>query len=470
MEAIDLGAQMRGDPLFRYWHHDAGFGGASPIQARFHRRQDRKRGCIWFNQAGKSRGGAAEAWAHALGSHPWREVPEAPNEGWILASDLKSGWPTLSRKLREVEPPGAVDEKCRFDESRGYMYLGQQVLKLANGSVMRGKGSDQQPIALESGTIHWAWVDEPPKEPHYNALLQRLSVHVGPLWLTLTPIGRPCRWLQLRIEGDPESQVPEELEAEEPGWWVHYASLSQSNAPHRTKESIREQKASTSRFDKAQRLEAKWEGFVAGRWLAAFHEGHVFYDEETEVPRPTAVGLFWDHGERPGSQVCYLAVYDGWRAWVLGEYVNEGGQVGPDIHVKEACDLLASWSLRPTDVTVAFGDVNSGGWSAGGQSANDMLERAFARRLGLVRPPFRIQQPHKPSGAVRIRAELMNNGLISDRIRIHSSCRALQQTCRYWEGKDDDLKHAFDAVSYGLQEWLSDLGEISGVGKYQIDI
>ena len=72
------------DPLEEYLRELPGYGGMSPPQSQFHRSQERKRFLRWPNQTGKTRSGAAEAWWHALGDHPFRDVAPAPNIGSIL--------------------------------------------------------------------------------------------------------------------------------------------------------------------------------------------------------------------------------------------------------------------------------------------------------------------------------------------------------------------------------------------------
>lgn len=437
----------------------------SPPQRSLHISQARLRAAIWPTQVGKTRFGAAEAWWHLTGSHPYRGAMQVPNTGWCLAADLRSGWPSICAKLREIEPPGVLADGCTYDQATGYTYRQQKLVKLANGSMMLGKGSDQAVVALSSGTIDWAWVDEPPKEAHYRELRRRLSATGGPVWLTLTPIGRPCGWLRKAIEGDPDD--PENTAPEEPGWHVTHSELDTGTAPHRSLASIEDQKAATSRFEYRQTVLGLWDGFEVGRWIAGFTEAHIFDDEGGPAGEVQAIGLGMDHGERPGAQAAYLTAYDGFRLWVLGEYASGEGS-GPPQHVEGVVQLLHRWGLTPHDVTDARGDTNSAGWLGPGVTVNQLMEDAFATRVRMALPPFRIQAARKLRGGVRTRADTLHNAFLSDRLRVHQSCRALIHSLRYWMGLNDDLKHPVDALGYIAMDYLA-VGAASGVSSIALE-
>ena len=129
----------------------------------FHMSQNRKRAFIAANKVGKTYWGAAEAWFHLLSDHPYREVPQPGSTGWVLCSDLRTGWETISEVMHELEPPGVLGESCKYVPGIGYLYRSQKILRTINGSQMVGKGCEQSLLALESKRVQWAWIDEPPK-------------------------------------------------------------------------------------------------------------------------------------------------------------------------------------------------------------------------------------------------------------------------------------------------------------------
>ncbi len=105
------------------------------------------------NQIGKSRFLAAESWWHATGRHPFRNVPAAGSHGWIVCADLRAGWPNISRKMREIQPPGILDDRTKYDDARGYTYMGSKMLRLRNGSIIVGKSGTQELVALSGATL-----------------------------------------------------------------------------------------------------------------------------------------------------------------------------------------------------------------------------------------------------------------------------------------------------------------------------
>lgn len=459
MNVEQLADAISNEPLVGYALAPAGLGGMSPPQRDFHGSLNRKRAFIAANKIGKSYAGAAEAWFHLLGRHPLREVPPVGCEGWLLAPDLKTGWATCSKAMRELEPRGALDPACRYIEGIGYQYRGRKIVKVApayGGGYMVGKGCEQSLLALEGARVRWAWVDEPPKESHFLGLRARLTMDLAPIWLTLTPVGRPVGWLRNMLEGNTTDNVDPEG-----GWAVQHVELNEYNAPHRTREDIQAQISECSPWEHNQRILSQWDGLTSDRWIKGFSEGNIFTDED--VPdNVEAVGLGWDHGERPGKSICYLVVFDGSRVWVLDEYSNDDLDT-PKSEAKAVYEMLARWGISLDGVTDARGDVNSAGRLGMGFTMNDLLERAFAELAGSSRPPFNIQTPFKKRGSVNSRIKIISNACVDGKLRVHQKCVRLIHTLRHWRGQNNDLKDPFDSCGYIAEIYLSPaLGGSSG--------
>lgn len=439
------------EPIVRYCYCRPGSNGMSPPQRVFHSSQLRKRAFIAANKIGKSYAGAFEAWAHLLGRHPLREVPLPGSEGWLLAPDLKTGWKTASKAMRQLEPIGTLDVSCRYVEGIGYLYRGQKIIKLSDnygGGIMVGKGCEQTLLALEGERVNWAWVDEPPKEAHFRGLRARLAMDMGPLWLTLTPVGRPVEWLRTLLEGSDEESIEPE-----PGWDVWHVPLSIETAPHRTVEDIEAQINECSPWEYQQRILSDWNGITKGRWVSGFTEGNIFDDIEAPS-KVEAIGLGWDHGELPGKSLCYLVVFDGLSVWVLDEYSNDDRST-PATEAAAVVEMLERWGLSMSDVSDARGDVNSGGRLGMGFTMNELLMRAFAHIAGTSRPPFRIAVPYKKRGSVDARVRLTSNACVDGRLRVHHKCAKLINALRHWRGENNDLKDPFDAAMYISEVYLS---------------
>ena len=448
---ITGGQQASVNPLRRYIEDWPGWGGQSPPQSRFHQSQSRKRLLLAGNQMGKTRAGAAEAWWHATGRHPYRPPLDVPNEGWILASDLKNGWPKISQKLREIEPPGVLAEGCTYDEARGFYYRGIRAVGLANGSLMIGKGSDQSVTALSSGTIAWQWFDEPPKRSHWGEFIKRGGVKSAPIWGTLTPIGRPCTWLRNTVEGDPVTGKG----PESPGWTIFKAILSHENAPHLSEARVEEMIADTPSWERGQRILAEWEGYTIGRRVPGFTDSNIVDDEFLNDVQFSELGLGADWGEVVGNTVWYLVGWDDVAVYYLAEWSPSERMTEAEEVKALRNEVLKPWGVDFDQILVGRGDSNSAGRRGIAATVNQLINRAIAREIGRPRPPFEMKPPYKGPGSVKARARIISSACVEKRLYVHQDCTRLIHSYRHWMGANDSLKHPFDAAGYIGEHWLS---------------
>lgn len=416
-------------------------------------------------QSGKTWGGIYEDWAHLVGVHRWRHVD--PSSGWVVLASLENHYAGFCEKLHELEPRDLLDPATRYVPGKGYTTNGSRFVRSKRGHTIHFRSGEGSLQALESGTIGWLHVDEVPKQAHFGAALSRLAVRGAPAWMTFTPIGRPVGWLRKHVEGDPETG-----EAPREEWQTFRPRLTEADCTTVTGRVVRSaariaaQVAGYGAWEIRQRVYGEWEGVTEGRMISAYGDACVFDDED--VPRDIqALGFGWDHGERPGAQVCYLVAWDGLRAWVLGEYVSNE-RATPDEDAAGAWELATRWGIEsPFAIDEARGDSNSAGKLGLGASVNELLERAFARRFGMDTAPFSVRVPYKGKGSVKARARMLNAACASGRFRVHVSCARLDATLRNWTGDTDDLKHPFDAVGYISEVWL-DPGRGSGASKLQL--
>jgi hypothetical protein len=433
--------------LAQYELEQPGRGGMSPGQRKFHESQHQRRLLIGGNQIGKTRSLCFEAWTHALGRHPFRETPSAPNLGWVMTADLRGGWANFSRKMREIMPPGSVSDRCFYDDARGFTRGGSKIIELSNGSLIVGKSGSQDQMALSGATIDWLGIDELPKRSHWSEARSRVAVNSAPVFMCFTPIGRPAEFLRDWCEGNPSTGEPARED-----WDVQRVKLSPENCPHRDPESIRNQIAGYGPWEYAQRVEGAWEGISTDAWIS-FSEDNIFEDPPTGIER---LGIGWDHGEKPGASVAYLVGWDGYRLWVLDEYASNDRNT-PKAEAKEIAEMLRAWGVGLHQIDEARGDANSAGRLGLGFSVNELLERAFADLLGQSRPPFNIQVPWKGSGSVKARARMLSSACVEGRFMVHQDCTRLISALRHWRGESGgDLKHHFDAVGYISEVYLTE--------------
>ena len=451
VKACDLNALARAQtPLDIYQWCRPRSGGMTPGQRSFHRNPSRYRRLQAGNQVGKSYAGAAEAWWHMLGAHPFRPTAPPPSIGWIVLPDLQGDWPKISSKLRALQPPGVLAPECRYDPVRGYTSRGLRVVELACGSVALPKSGTQDPLAVEGGTLDWIWVDEPPKRSHWTALPQRVAVRGGSIWLTFTPVGRPLGWLREYFEGNPDTNPPT---PPAPGWQEIRVRLTPENCPHRSADSIHEQVSAMSPWEVRQRRDGDWEGLTEGRRFVAFNESCLAPDALIDTFQASYVRLSWDHGEGTDNQVGYLLFGDG-RRWIAADEVVSGKGSTPATDARLALDMLARWGLTVDHVTEAYGDTNSAGKAGAGASVNALLERAFADLTRRNATPFEIRRPNKRAGSVAAGERAMNSLFREGRLFTTHRTPQLNRSLRNYTGTEKDLKHPIDALRYGLSDVL----------------
>ena len=460
---LPLLRSIDGDPLRRYAQGLPGWGGMSRPQRELHRSQARLRFALWANSMGKTYAGAAEAWWHLLQSHPFRETPDITGEGWMLADDLQQGWKTVCGTMRMLEPPGVVADDCHYDEIRGYTWRGSKVLRLRSGRRMVGKGGSQSPKATEGDKIDWLWVDEPPKRSHWNGCISRVNRTMGPIWATLTAVAvsrsEPIDWLRLKVDTNPTNGEPPQegrYPAQPDGWDFLQRGLTLENAPHLGERKIQTLIEKCDPWERAQRVNALWEGAIPGRWVPAFSADNVFEELSLSADEIRSIGLGVDYGERPGNTIWYLAVCTtAGRVDILAEWSPSDRMSEAEEAIGVRDNLLLPCGLELHDIQVARGDSNSAGRRGVALSLNELMMQQFARMTRSGRPPFEIRPPYKGKGSVRARARMLNTACAEGRFRVHSSCVRLQQSLRNWSGANDHYKHAFDAAGYIAEEWLS---------------
>lgn len=444
MSALHL---LRADPLTVYATEPPGLGGMSDPQKRFHQDQGSKRIFRAGNQIGKTRSGSAEAWWFATSCHPYREVPPAPNNGWILASDLKNGWPSICAKMREIEPVGILDPGCTYDRARGYYYRGLRCIRLNNGSLIVGKGSDQKIVALSSSTVDWAWVDEVPKESHWSELRTRLGVRQGSLWITLTPCGRPVDWLRDLIDGSPVTGSG----PSEPGWSSHVVPLKWSNCPHRTEEDIAAQVASVPLYERSVRIAAGWEGITIARQVPGFSDSNIFtIDEDHPLDALTSIGIGVDYGEIVGNTLYCLVGFQESNGvlYCLGEWSPSSRMSTAEEVIGIRDNLIQPWGLTFYHIEHWRGDSNSAGRRGIAATVNQLIERGIADLLGSSSSIINCRPPFKGPGSVKARARLISSKAVEHKLMIHENCTRIIGSLRHWMGKNDSYKHAFDSLGY----------------------
>ena len=409
------------------------------------------------HNCGKTWAGAYEAWAHFIGVHRSRTDLVAAS-GMVLVADLDNAYPVICEKLRAVEPGDWLDPATRYIAGKGYYTNGSRFIRSKAGQTIIFRSGEGSPMSVESASVAWLWIDEPPKESHFGGALSRVAVAEGPAWMTFTPIQRPTRWLQVHVEGDPETNT---APAEE---WVQFRpTLTQEDCTTilglviRSTDSIARQTAAYSPWEMAQRVYGEWEGVSVGRRLSGFSEACVV--TEDAFPRSMDLGgtdsirISMDHGEGTGKQIAHLSLVTASRVVVAREWVGRGNMTPRDV-ATGVVGMLTSMDLTIHHVAKLVGDVNSAGLVGGGATYNEFVERALCEVLGLQTLPVSIEIPHKGRGSVDAGEGAMSHAMKEGRYLVHESCRALIHSAKHYTGREKDLKDPIDSARYGVADVL----------------
>ena len=427
---IKLAEALARDPL-RFERFKTGDG--APL---FHSDPSRERLLRAGNQWGKSRSGSREALWLMTGEHPWREVKPPPVHGRVVTYSWAQSV-VVQKRINELVPKFMV-EGYDFNDSRGF--VGQKI-KLINGSSLQVMTASQDSIAHAGATLDFVWIDEPPPPGLYSELLARLLVRKGTMFLTMTTVGRPIDFL---IEEVNEGRLSD-----------HRFDLSVENCPHLDQEQIDDIAGKYLPHERPQRLHGHWTGEATDRYFSNFDDRCI----NAEMPKgEVGLGLGIDHGEGVGKESCILVAYqktgDHPVMWILDTYTNTT-KSSIEEDAEGILEMLERNKIRPREIDLAVGDVNSAGKASGGARVNDLLTAAIASKIGTYRPPFTIQPPRKGKGSVAWGCRLINYAFRRGDLTIHPRATDLINSFRYWQGADDDLKHAIDATRYILSAVLS---------------
>ena len=412
----------------------------SPKQEAFLQSLHRRRLLRAGNQVGKSVVGAHEAWGYAVGLHPWKDVPPPPTTGLVISADWGAYVDVVSRIMHDTAPLGLLRRENDYTRQRGWK---NRRITLKNGSQILFRSANQGTTAIAGLTVDWVWIDEPPPPEVWSEAVTRAAVRMGPVWMTMTPIGRPVDWLRLHVEGDPGRDVPPKED-----WEQYRIRLTTDDCPHRTQASIEAQIAGYSTWELPQRRDGEWEGVEVDRMVDAF--GEACLGEPLEETR-YKVGVGMDHGENAGKE-CVVVVF--WsrrlrKLFVVEEYQSETTTTpGEDFAGVSAA--LGRRGVTPASVDRVVGDVNTAGKGSAGARVNDLFEPLFGRSVGV---------PNKGPGSVAYGVRLLNYGLRSGMVSVSPRCVRLIKSLKNWTGANDDLKDFVDALRYIavpiLEEFMS---------------
>jgi hypothetical protein len=405
---------------------------------------------VFLRKGNKVGGSAILSWAIRAflgGFHPspaWQR-PRRRATVLYVAADLDSSYKTdVSPRLREFFPDCDLSDRCMYDPIRGFVVAGGRGLETRDGDQIIFRSGTQTALAVAGTSVDAVVMNEPPRQHIWSEALRAAAEHMAPVLVNFTPL--PPESL---VGGDNLKWCRAEIEKPDGGWSEHVVPLRYDTAPHRTRESVDRQIADMLAWERAQRRDAQWDGPAPDRMLDGFSDAIV--SDTVAFAGEVAVRLGFDHGERPGAEFCLLAYQweerDGVCLHVWDEYESQGRTTEQQDALRIEA-MLGRHDLELLNVDDAVGDVNSAGKSRAGTSVNEEFEAAFALLSGLGRPPFRIAKPSKGKGSVLKAVRIVNAAMLHGRLKIHPRCVRLLESVARWNGRDNDHKHAVDALLY----------------------
>jgi len=399
------------------------------------------------NQVGKTWAQCAEVIYRCTGTHPYLQTHKPPIEAWIICHSWEQSV-AVQTKFWELVPKEELHPDIVFRPGRGFTGT-VPIVRFANGSLVRFKTTNQGSLGLASATIHYVGIDEPPPPEIWGELQARVFRNRGVIGMTLTPVGAPVAWLKKLVDEGRISDHPAPLTI---------ANMTPAGLrPMATEEEIQTIRESYLPIDRAQRADGAWEGSTSGRVFEAFDEDCI--SDEALPPlkdgRTYKVGIGIDHGADAGSQVALLVSVDlsedsRPKVWVLDEYT--AGSAPADFHVKAIVRMLARNGMQVEHVDKWVGDRRYGGKRSGGRMSNAQLMKAFNHVLDYPTGhlPFKIRTAWKPRWSVYWGSNILHGIMQRHNFTVHPRCGQLIRSLKHWTFRDDEFKHAIDALRYGV--------------------
>jgi len=423
---------------------------------------------------------AAEVWGLLTDSHPWDRI-DHPTRIIIAVPDLdKSYADDICVAFRELEPAGILAQGCAYHPTKGYLVGGGRGILATNGTRVIFRSSHQDIRAVAGVWGARLFVNEPTAKHVWGELIRIISNtpagRVAVLFTAAQDIRRPegLAWMKEEVTGGKDPDVDRALPywsavATATGWSFHNFELREETAPitvpHRTLKSVRQQIADCPPWEYDQRILAKWDAASLDRKLMGFTQASVC---DREIPEGASLGLTFDHGERPGAEVCVLVAH--WtdatgnkHAHCLDEYVSTGRTNTAD-DARGVVAMLDRHGYTVGHISRARGDTNTAGKDSQYRRINRALEVELSALHGAP-VGFRIADPFKGAGSRDYGLWVMNSAFLQGALTISPRCRLGVASCEHWRGgksgEDGERSHWIDALRYFVYDWLD--GYVRGV-------
>jgi phage terminase large subunit-like protein len=158
---------------------------ASDKQEAFHKMQQKARLYIGGNRSGKSLGSTIEGIFYVTHTHPYRQTPEGPVRGRVVAVDFLNGVDKIILPLWKQWLPKKYLINGSWEDSYSRE---RHVLTLNNGSFVEFMSQDQDLDKFAGSSRHFIHFDEECPKSVWQECLARLVDTDGDWWMSQTPV------------------------------------------------------------------------------------------------------------------------------------------------------------------------------------------------------------------------------------------------------------------------------------------
>ena len=437
-----------------------------PGQHRFLSDPSRRKLLRAGNQAhGKTTAGLAEVHFKCVGAHPFLPlVHDPPIEAWVVCASWSQSVAIQQKFWDLTGRTGALAADTVFDPLRGFRGKNPAVM-YRNGSVVRFRTTMQGGLNLSGATIHHALFDEPPCSARvYGEVQKRVLRTAGTVALTLTPINAPVDWLREAVEAGRISDTHVRLEAANMIPVSSSRPLCLEDGTPMDEAWIESVLLETLGMEIPVVCHGEWELRVEGRTFTAWDTTRHISADLPAGSLVVCVGL--DHGDGENfSQVAVLVAVDDTgdypRVAVLDEYISPGTTT-PDMDAAGAVAMLSRSGLGWASVDRAHVDRKYGGRR---NSLSKKSNAAFIRALGRVlktpaaaiKPEIRTVKRGKGHGrgSVDHGCRFLHQCMVRPgHFQVHPRCTRLIESLNRWDYRDNEYKHAIDALRYALDSYI----------------
>jgi phage terminase large subunit-like protein len=417
---------------------------------------------------GKTTAGLAEVVYRCRGRHPYKEVPDAPVEWWIICAAWSQSI-AIQKKLWALLPKDEVHPNTRFNELTGFVGKSPAVL-FKNGSIIRIKTTNQDTLDLAGATIDGVMFDEPPRNQRvYTELLKRVQSRAGTILLTMTPINAPVDWIRELVDAGQIRDIHYPLDEKHLVFVGTRRRIRDREGRKCDAAWVEARRAETPAHEAPVVVDGEWEVRVEGRRFSAFisaavegaHVGAWFPDRELKL----YLGV--DHGIGDGNQVAVLVGVDdsqveGGPAVYVFDETPDMGPTTPDQDAEVVLGMLSRWSLEWGDLAGVYGDIPAGHGAA--RKGNRDLGDAVARKLGKksrrdLNPTIVTAKMGRGNirGSVWIGERWLHQRMVehragSPKFMVQPGATLLIECFDRYDGrKDSKYKHRIDALRYALK-------------------